>query len=57
LFSNEEILRSTNIGTDMIVIVEKIAVDFDRDKCKIMYTDTDGLIYYVEHNDVYETTK
>ncbi|XP_011883766.1 PREDICTED: uncharacterized protein LOC105570924 [Vollenhovia emeryi] len=28
-----------------------------RDKCKIMYTDTDSLIYHVECEDVYETVK
>ena len=28
-----------------------------RDKCKIMYTDTDSLIYRVECEDVYETMK
>ena len=28
-----------------------------RDKCKIMYTDTDGFIYRVECEDVYETMK
>ena len=28
-----------------------------RDKCKIMYTDTDSLIYYIECDNVYETMK
>ncbi|KYN22663.1 hypothetical protein ALC57_04933 [Trachymyrmex cornetzi] len=28
-----------------------------RDKCKIMYTDTDSLIYHVECKDIYETMK
>lgn len=28
-----------------------------RDKCKIMYTDTDSLIYHVECDDVYEMIK
>ncbi|KYQ49525.1 hypothetical protein ALC60_11402, partial [Trachymyrmex zeteki] len=28
-----------------------------RDKCKIMYTDTDSLIYHIECEDVYETMK
>jgi len=28
-----------------------------RDKCKIMYTDTDSLIYYIECDDVYKTMK
>ncbi|XP_077278612.1 uncharacterized protein LOC143906406 [Temnothorax americanus] len=28
-----------------------------RDKCKVMYTDTDSLIYHVECDDVYETMK
>jgi len=28
-----------------------------RDKCKIMYTDTDSLIYYIECEDVYDTMK
>jgi len=27
------------------------------DKCNIMYTDTDSLIYHIECNDVYETIK
>ncbi|XP_070529195.1 uncharacterized protein [Cardiocondyla obscurior] len=27
------------------------------DKCKVMYTDTDSLIYYIECDDVYETMK
>jgi len=28
-----------------------------RDKCKIMYTDTDSLVYHIECDDVYETMK
>ncbi|XP_077280408.1 uncharacterized protein LOC143907465 [Temnothorax americanus] len=28
-----------------------------RDKCRIMYTDTDSLIYYIECEDVYENVK
>ncbi|XP_011696250.1 PREDICTED: uncharacterized protein LOC105454958 [Wasmannia auropunctata] len=28
-----------------------------RDKCKVMYTDTDSLIYHLECEDVYETMK
>jgi len=28
-----------------------------RDKCKIMYTDTDNLIYHIECDDVYENMK
>ena len=28
-----------------------------RDKCKVMYTDTDSLVYHVECDDVYETMK
>jgi len=28
-----------------------------RDKCKIMYTDTDSLIYYIECDDVYDVMK
>jgi len=28
-----------------------------RDKCKIVYTDTDSLIYHIECEDVYETMK
>jgi len=28
-----------------------------RDKCKIMYTDTDSPIYYIECNDVYKNMK
>jgi len=28
-----------------------------RDKCKIMYTDTDSLIYRIECEDVYEPMK
>jgi len=28
-----------------------------RDKCKIMYTDTDSLMYHIECEDVYETMK
>jgi len=27
------------------------------DKCKIMYTDTDSLIYHIECDDAYETMK
>jgi len=28
-----------------------------RDKCKIMYTDTDSFIYYIECDDVYKNMK
>jgi len=28
-----------------------------RDKCKIMYTDTDSLIYHIEYDDVYKNMK
>ena len=28
-----------------------------RDRCKVMYTDTDSLIYYIEGEDVYEMMK
>jgi len=46
-----------NISKICLYEFHEYTLTMHRDKCKIMCTDTESLIYYVECNDVHETMK
>ncbi|KMQ82259.1 hypothetical protein RF55_23628, partial [Lasius niger] len=56
---------SRSIFSENLIAVELRRLEFHheymspmyRDKCRVMYTDTDSLIYYIECEDVYENIK
>jgi len=43
--------------TSLYEFHHKYMLPMHRDKCKIMYTDTDSLIYHIEYDDIYDIMK